>query len=112
MKQIDNEEWILLEGAFAVEQKASAGLDKMDSYPKLVYALWVADYGMRNAGDLETSLDIFSGLLELGKSAAISLGLPKAKSLFALSQQRFEQEYFEYFEQVCDELRNSAPDRY
>jgi len=102
----ENEDWVLQEGSIAVQQKALHGIQCMDPRTLLIYALWVCDYGMRNAGDLLPALDIFPDVLKAGKRSADTLEIVVARKLFGLDKDQFENMYFEKFDSVCDEIRS------
>jgi hypothetical protein len=55
----DNETWVIENGDTVIRRKARDGIECLSSWETLVYCLWVADYGMRNAGDLNTAADIY-----------------------------------------------------
>ena len=57
---MDNETWILETGDRVIQKKARYGVNRLSPWESLVYCLWVADYGMRNAGDLDTACDLFA----------------------------------------------------
>jgi hypothetical protein len=57
---MDNETWIVEEGDRISQKKARLGFDRLTDWERLVYSLWVADYGMRNAGDLSTARDVYA----------------------------------------------------
>jgi hypothetical protein len=48
--QIDNETWVIEAGDAVIQKKARSGMGSLAPWERLVYCLWVADYGMRNAG--------------------------------------------------------------
>ena len=54
---MENDSWIVEVGGDVAEKKARLGFTKLTTWERLVYALWVADYGMRNAGDLDAASD-------------------------------------------------------
>lgn len=105
MTEIDHETWLLDAGDAIVEKKAADGAAALSPLERLTYCLWVADYGMRNAGDLETAGDLYLPFLEEGRAAAQSLGLPHATAAFSLSKVELEQRYFTLFDQLVVELR-------
>jgi hypothetical protein len=55
----ENETWLMETGDAIIRKKARY---KIDDWETLVYCLWVADYGMRNAGDLETAAAVSEAL--------------------------------------------------
>ena len=54
-----SETWVIEAGDRVIQKKARVGFDRLTDWERLVYSLWVADYGMRNAGDLDTAKDVF-----------------------------------------------------
>jgi len=102
----DNKSWLLQEGARVIQKKA--GGNSLDPWESLVYALWWADYAMRN-GESLAAADENCGFHANGLQAAKQLSLPLARELFALDLDVFEREYFEWFEAVCDEVKTAEP---
>src|SRR5262245_50814451 len=49
----DNETWVIAAGDTVIKKMVESGLVGLAPLERLVYCLWVADYGMRNAGDLD-----------------------------------------------------------
>jgi len=68
----------------------------------LAYCLWVADYGMRNAGELDTKADV-SPEVHLNARA---LSLRSTHEAFSLSD--LEREYFDRCESICSEIRDGG----
>jgi hypothetical protein len=110
----DNKSWVVEEGDRVIGKRAALGAGSLAPWEALVYALWWADYAMRNGGSLAAA-DANCGFHTNGLRAAKQLSLSLAQELFALDLDRFEQEYLDRFEAVCDEIRaaepNAAPDR-
>jgi len=52
---LENETWIVERGGQIVEKMTDAAHQPLTDLERLIYCLWVADYGMRNTGDLETA---------------------------------------------------------
>jgi hypothetical protein len=100
----DHETWLLDEGDQIIEQKAAKGYF---SHPRarLIYCVWAADYGMRNAGDLMTAADLHPTFLVDGQSAAQELGLPHAAAAFSLTSDELERQYFDLFDDIVAEIR-------
>lgn len=90
-----------------IEQKAAKGYSSLTPRARLIYCLWAADYGMRNAGDLTTATDLHPTFLIDGKSAARELGLPRATAAFSLKSDELERQYFDPFDNVAAEIRNA-----
>jgi hypothetical protein len=100
----DNESWIVEEGDRVIRKRTEVGGDSLAPWEALVYALWWADYAMRN-GESLTAANANCGFQANGLRAAKQLSLPLAQELFALDLDRFEKEYLDRFEAVCDEVR-------
>lgn len=98
----DNETW-LLDAGDAVVAKRSAG-EALSAIEHLIYCVWVADYGMRNAGDLEPARDLYPNFQSHAVTLARDLGLRVTREAFAQSAGRFEADYFERFDGICAEL--------
>ena len=43
---MDNETWVIEAGDRVIQKKARHGFDSLTIWERLVYSLWVADYGM------------------------------------------------------------------
>ncbi len=104
----ESENWLLDAGDRVIERKATRGYPALSPLERLIYCFWVADYGMRNAGDLATAADLHPAFLGEGSSAARTLGLPVAAAAFQLSPHEFEQRYFELFDDLVAEIRTAS----
>ena len=102
---MNNETWLLDVGDRVIRKKASTGWASLSSLEALVYCIWVADYGMRNAGDLDTASDLFTDFQTDGTRIAKSLSLPIIHRAFSRSKEELERSYFDEFDSMCDELR-------
>jgi hypothetical protein len=107
MSPIDNETWVIETGDTIIAKMASNGLGILTPWERLVYCLWVADYGMRNAGDLDTAVNVNAEFQSEGRRMAEELSLPRTLEAFAMTQSMLEREYFGRFELICDEIRNA-----
>jgi hypothetical protein len=103
----DNETWIVETGALVLEKEACSGRASWSPWERLVYCLWVADYGMRNAGDLEAAADVHPDFHSEAQRLAKELSLRTTYQAFSLSRLALEREYFERFEAICDEIRSA-----
>lgn len=103
-----NESWIIDAGDVVIRKKAHSGIGSLTTVERLIYCVWVADYGMRNAGDLETAHDVFSDFQPEAARLARDLGLQQTHSAFALPMADLQREYFDRFEKICDEIRRYA----
>ena len=101
----DNESWIIEAGGAAIQKKASAGVESLSVVERLIYCLWVADYGMRNAGDLDTARDVYAGFQTEGARLAGELGLQATQRAFALPTAQLQRSFLASFEKMCDEIR-------
>jgi hypothetical protein len=106
----DNEDWIVEAGDAVVQRRVDLGTENAKSLDLLIYCLWVADYGMRNAGDLDTAEDLYAPFHDEGLRISKELGLKETHSLFSLSRKDLEQQYFQRFDNVCNEIRSAQQD--
>jgi hypothetical protein len=102
---VDNQTWLIDVGHDIIEKKRGQGQEALTPRERLIRALWVVDYSMRNAGDLATARDLDPGYLVEGAQAAALLALPLASAMFGLSEGELERRFFDLFEPVCSELR-------
>lgn len=101
----DNQTWLIETGDVIIQKKARVGIQNLSPWETLVYYLWVADYGMRNAGDLAIADDVRSGFHTDAMQIAAALSLPLTLEAFALTKIDLESEYFQRFDAMCNELR-------
>lgn len=101
----DNETWLIEIGHDVIEKEANVGPSSLRPWERLVYCLWVADYGMRNAGELETAHDLHAAFQDEGRTLAAALSLPLTHAAFGLSKSDLQDRYFDLFDGVCVELR-------
>jgi len=98
------ETWIVKAGDDVVEKEAARGRAALSLLEKLIYCVWVADYGMRNAGDLVIASDVYSQFQEEAASLALELGMPRTHAAFALPTADLERRYFDLLSGVIDEI--------
>jgi hypothetical protein len=103
----DNETWIIEAGDDVVHKKADHGRSSLTPLEQLIYCLWVADYGMRNAGDLDAAIDLYPEFQSEGRRLAGVLSLPFTLATFSLTSDELATQYFERFERMCDEIKNA-----
>ncbi len=101
----DNETWILDAGDAVIQKRAALGPAALQPLDSLIYCLWVADYGMRNAGDLGAAGDLYPDFQTEAANFAGELGLTTTRSAFALPRAELEQRYLQLFDAICDEIR-------
>jgi hypothetical protein len=105
----DNETWVIEAGDAIIEKEARSGLSGLVPWERLVYCLWVADYGMRNAGDLDAAQDVCADFQSDARRIAEELSLRLTHEAFSLPRSALEKEYFIRFDQICDEIRSAEP---
>ena len=101
----DAETWLLEAGDRVIARRNREGTAALPPIERLIYSLWVADYGMRNAGDLATAADLHPDFLHEGREAASTLGLACSAAAFALSSAALERDYFARFAAIVAEIR-------
>src|SRR5256885_16413382 len=94
-------------GGEVLRKIASGGIDSLSLWEKLIYCLWIADYGMRNAGDLETAREMYPKFQSEAQRAAHHLSLQATQDAFSLHESDLEQSYFSLFDRLCKEVRNA-----
>ncbi len=102
---LDDETWLIDAGHLLIEKKRAMGSEALTPRERFIQCFWVADYSMRNAGDLATARDLDPRFREDALAAAMLLDLPIAVSTFALSDGELERRYFDIFGPLCAELR-------
>jgi hypothetical protein len=107
--RIANQSWIVQTGDRVIQKKAQAGAASLGDWEQLVYCLWLADYMMRNAGDLANAQDMCPTFQRDAARLAERLGLAATREAFSLSQRKLQKEYFDRFERICDEIKNAEP---
>ena len=103
----ENETWIIDAGDNVIQKKATDGISSLSPHERLTYCLWVADYGMRNAGDLDTACDLYPDFQQTAAQLARELSLPFTAESFSLAQAALQEQYFQRFDRLCDELKNA-----
>ena len=104
----DSETWLIETGHDVIERKAVLGSNAHSARERLIYCMWVADYGMRNAGDLESSRDLYAAFQDEGKALAAELSLPVSLAAFSLRTSELQDQYFDLFDGICGELREAG----
>jgi uncharacterized protein YegJ (DUF2314 family) len=106
---MDNETWVVEEGNRIIQKMARVSIDGLTDWERLIYSLWVADYGMRNAGDLGTARDVYADFQSVALHSATKLSLPTSRSAFVLDPETLQEQYFDLFDAVCTEIRSAVP---
>lgn len=101
-----NETWLIEIGDEVIAKKADQGKEALSAIERLIYCVWVADYSMRNAGDLLTAEDLYAPYREEGERLAEGIGLAKTRAAFSLSSAKLEASYFDVVEGICSELQS------
>jgi len=102
-----NEIWILERGDEVIQRRATPGSGSLNPLDRLIYCLWVADYGMRNAGDLDAAEELCPGFQVTALEAARELSLSHCHEAFSLPRGDFEARYFEFFDALCEEIKSA-----
>ena len=103
----DNASWVVIAGDAIIAKRAGVGTAVLSPVERLVYCLWVADYGMRNAGDLDTARDLHPDFQGEAAGLAGELGLEFTRDSFALPLETLQVEYFDRFDRICDEIKGA-----
>ncbi|KQT31051.1 hypothetical protein ASG24_14295 [Methylophilus sp. Leaf414] len=101
------ETWLIETGDIIIRKEAQNGAASLTSYEKLIYCVWVADYGMRNAGDLRTASELYPPFQSEACTLARDLSLQYTLDTFSMSENELCSQYFDRFEGVCNELKNA-----
>jgi hypothetical protein len=107
MLPTDNETWLIDRSDEIIEKKADQGIVALSAWERLVYCLWVADYSIRNAGDLETASDLYPNYRKELLSQAYQLGFLETASAFALQDSQLMKQYGVLFEGICEEIKQA-----
>lgn len=102
----NNETWLIDTGDDVIQKEAAHGRATLTAFERLVHCLWVADYSMRNAGDLLTASDLYAPFQEEAAQLADELGLARTRAALSLPGEEFEQTYFAVFDEVGAELQS------
>ena len=102
-----NETWIIEAGDAVIQKRAHGGIHGLSVMERLIYCLWVADYRMRNAGDLETARDVYADFQTEAVQLARALGLQATEGAFLLPTAELQREYFNHFNSICAEIQRT-----
>jgi len=108
---LELEAWIVEAGGNVVEKKTAHGRATLTPLEKLIYCLWVADYGMRNAGDLVAAFDLYPQFQGEAASLALELGVPRTHAAFAMPARGIERRYFSLLSGIVDEIGSMLGER-
>ena len=103
----ENETWIVQVGDKVIQKKALVGLNALAPIERLIYCVWVADYGMRNAGDLETASNLYSPFQLEAAALSDRLKLDFVYESFSLPTPTLAQQYLARFDGICDDLKSA-----
>ena len=101
----ENETWLIDCGDCIIEKKAAHGEAALTDRERLIYCLWITDYMLRNAGDFENAIDLYPDFKVDAERLAQKLSLQVTKETFGLSIEQLQQQYFERFESICNEIK-------
>ena len=103
----ENETWIVATGDAVIQKKASNGITSLSPEERLIYCLWIADYAMRNAGDLDTARDLYADFQQEASHLAKELSLAFTRESFSLPKELLQEQYFDRFDRICNEIKNA-----
>jgi hypothetical protein len=101
----DNETWIVEAGDAVIQKQAMHGQSALSESERLVNCVWIADYSMRNAGDLDTASDLYPDFQDEASRLAKELSLAFTRETFSLPKNVLQQEYYARFDRICDEIK-------
>ncbi|NDI84370.1 gag-polypeptide of LTR copia-type domain-containing protein [Undibacterium crateris] len=101
------ESWLIETGDIVISKEVQSSAASLTPHERLIYCVWVADYGMRNAGDLETARELYPFFQSEACTLARKLSLQYTLDTFSLSENELCSQYFDRFEGVCNELKNA-----
>ncbi|MEO5493577.1 MAG: hypothetical protein ABIR08_06080 [Sphingomonas sp.] len=105
---VDWETWLVEDAGHSVIQKeAEQGAEALSPAERLTHCLWVADYGMRNAGDLKTAADLRPSFQSEAATLARQLGLQATAEAFELPSDALEASFFDRFDEICSEVADA-----
>ena len=64
---------------------------------------------MRNAGDFANAVDMYPTFQSDAREFAQRLGLTATLEAFSLPPRKLQKQYFDRFEQICDEIKRVDP---
>jgi hypothetical protein len=104
---MENESWVIHRGGQVIDKKARLGEASLSDWERLVYCLWTTDYMMRNAGTLANARDLYPRFQKDAARFAKRLRLSATCETFSLPRQTLQQEYFDRFELICNEIKSA-----
>ncbi|MBD3673143.1 MAG: hypothetical protein HUJ26_06410 [Planctomycetaceae bacterium] len=103
----DNETWIIEFGDEIIQKKSQNGFESLNDYEQLVFLVWIADFSIRNAGDLVSGKDIRPGFKQEILSLARKLSYSVMIQAFDQPDEDLIENYYNLFDSICDELRKA-----
>jgi hypothetical protein len=103
----ENETWIIDAGDEVIRKMAAGSESKLSSKEMLIYCLWVVDYCMQNAGDLNQASDMHPGWQREAIQLAKELHLDYTYESFSLTESSLQQQYFSRFDSICNEIKHA-----
>jgi len=103
---MENETWLIETADDVIEKKVEHGVNALSPIEHLIYCLWVADYSIRNAGDLDTAADLYEPFQSEAASIAQALSLSSTHQGFSLPAKTLEREFLDRFDTMCAEIQS------
>jgi hypothetical protein len=91
----DNETWLIHAGDAVIQKRATEDLDSLGPWERLVYCLWAADYGMRNAGGLDAARAVYADFQSDARLFSEDMALHLTHEAFSLPPRELEREHFD-----------------
>ena len=105
----ENESWVVHRGGDVIEKQALSGDESLNTWERLLYCLWTADYMIRNAGDFANAEDMYPDFQTDAAACARQLSLPLTYEAFSLPPKKLQKQYYDRFEAICSEIRSAEP---
>jgi hypothetical protein len=103
----DNETWLVEAGDPVIARRVGGVC--LSPIERLVYCVWVAECGMRNAGDVDTTRDLYPDFQREAIELDRELGMGFTGESFLLPSQAFQAQYFKRFDRIRGEITDAEP---
>jgi|GEM_PF-1319400 len=103
----DNQSWLHESGYNLSQKKDEDGFANLNPWDRLIYCLWIADFGIRKEGSLSAAMNMYEDFQTEGKRAAQELSLRHCHKSFSLAPEEFGECFLENINTLCDEVRKA-----
>lgn len=104
----DNETWLLDAADEIIRRQTEEVSVPLSDYERLIYSLWLIDYSIRNAGDLQAMGERTSRAVGSAAEVATRLGLRDVAAFFEGGESTIIEEYIDRFDSLCESVRVSG----